>query len=603
MFVRRTLTRSVESGEHYYSHRLVRSERSGGRVRQVTLLNLGRHFAVNPEQWPTLCVRIDELLRGQSPPSDRDCELALEREAQRLAARLLARQAESRPDFDGREEAMESVIADSLELVRARALGVEEVALWAVEQLGLVDALQTVGVPQRQIWATVGMVVGRMAVPGVERATRRWWDERSAVGELLGVDLASFGAMLMYRTGESLLRRRQSLEGQLFSRLQDIFGLPPLEPIYDLTNTCFSGALGRVQGRRAGLTKEDPANHPPVTLGLVVDESGFVRRSAKFAGDGAWGPTLKTMLDGLEAPPGAIVAMEREVATDANLAWLRAHGYRFLVIDRPQAHVFDPDRPADAPGSGGSLEMRKVLSADGQEAHLYCRSPQRQAAEEIAAARCTARLEAGLKRLQTDIAKPDGERDILRLRERIARLKERSGAVGQLYRIELIEDANGEYATGLHWEARPMPVGRSFGPGTLCLTSSETDWDPERMWRTFAALSDLHMALNSLRPGPGLGPVDRPSEECSSPHLLVSVLACQCIQLVRRQLAEKGIRGSWQTLRQTLSGRCRLTVSFRRGDGRTLHLRSTTRADPDQLAIYRALGIDCAPPLAQKTVV
>jgi hypothetical protein len=123
------------------------------------------------------------------------------------------------------------------------------------------------------------------------------------------------------------------------------------------------------------------------------------------------------------------------------------------------------------------------------------------------------------------------------------------------------------------------------------------------MWRTYTTLADLHAALASLRPGPGLAPVDRPGEECTDAHLFVSVLACQCIQLVRRRLKEKGIQGSWQTLRQILSGQCRVTVSLRCSDGRTLHLRSATHADPEQLAIYQALGIDPAPGSIQKTIV
>ena len=36
-------------------HHLVRSERVGGRVRQRTLLNLGRHFDIDREHWPLLC--------------------------------------------------------------------------------------------------------------------------------------------------------------------------------------------------------------------------------------------------------------------------------------------------------------------------------------------------------------------------------------------------------------------------------------------------------------------------------------------------------------------------------------------------------------------
>jgi len=43
MFIRRTPTRHKATGEAYFTHRLVRSERIGAKVRQCTLLNLGSH--------------------------------------------------------------------------------------------------------------------------------------------------------------------------------------------------------------------------------------------------------------------------------------------------------------------------------------------------------------------------------------------------------------------------------------------------------------------------------------------------------------------------------------------------------------------------------
>ena len=52
-----------------------------------------------------------------------------------------------------------------------------------------------------------------------------------------------------------------------------------------------------------------------------------------------------------------------------------------------------------------------------------------------------------------------------------------------------------------------------------------------------------------------------------------------------------------------LGGQQRVTVTFRRGDGRTLHVRKATRAEPDQKAIYDALGIDPAPGGVRKMIV
>jgi hypothetical protein len=64
LFVRRTQTRSRSSGEPYFTYRLVRTERVGGRVKPITLLNLGRQFDLPPEYWPLLCSRLSEVGTG-----------------------------------------------------------------------------------------------------------------------------------------------------------------------------------------------------------------------------------------------------------------------------------------------------------------------------------------------------------------------------------------------------------------------------------------------------------------------------------------------------------------------------------------------------------
>ena len=47
------------------------------------------------------------------------------------------------------------------------------------------------------------------------------------------------------------------------------------------------------------------------------------------------------MLQGLKAPAGALVAMDRGIATEANLIWLRENGYRYLVVSRGWDRHFD----------------------------------------------------------------------------------------------------------------------------------------------------------------------------------------------------------------------------------------------------------------------
>ena len=68
-----------------------------------------------------------------------------------------------------------------------------------------------------------------------------------------------------------------------------------------------------------------------MTLGLVLDGSGFVRRSETFEGNVSEGKTLERMLKGLGAPVGALVVMDAGIATEANLIWPGEHGYRYLT--------------------------------------------------------------------------------------------------------------------------------------------------------------------------------------------------------------------------------------------------------------------------------
>ena len=90
---------------------------------------------------------------------------------------------------------MQPVDVDSLRLVRPRSVGVEQVGLWALEQLGLPALLTELGVNGALRTAATGAVVGRLAQPASERATHRWLQERSGLGELLGVDFETVSPM------------------------------------------------------------------------------------------------------------------------------------------------------------------------------------------------------------------------------------------------------------------------------------------------------------------------------------------------------------------------------------------------------------------------
>jgi transposase len=99
-----------------------------------------------------------------------------------------------------------------------------------------------------------------------------------------------------------------------------------------------------------GLSKDGSQNVcsdcPLVTLAMVLNGSGFVRRTQVFAGNASEPATLQEMLTGLGAAPGATVVMDAGIATEPNLKWLRAQGLHYVVKSRLEvASARAPVRP------------------------------------------------------------------------------------------------------------------------------------------------------------------------------------------------------------------------------------------------------------------
>ena len=622
MYIRRTTTRSNATGEQYFTYRLVSSERINGKVKQVTLLNLGRHFTVDAALWPTVCQRVTELMAGQASLLDPALPRMAAQEADRIAAQLLAQRAEVYPSADpsnapevpgdagpvvletGATADVQSVLVDTLELARPRSIGVEHIACWAMRQAGFHDLLIECGLSGPLRAAILGVIVGRMAAPGSEAATHRWLGQQSGLGELLDVDFERMPAMTLYRASDALMKHRALIERTLFERTQALFGFELTVTLYDLTNTYFEGTAKINPKARHGRSKEKRSDCPLVTLGLVLDGSGFVRRSEVFEGNVVEGNTLEQMLKGLEAPAGALVVMDAGIAIESNLIWLREHGYRYLVVSRERARQFEAETaiPIET-AAGHNVHIQRIDDHEQQEVRLYCYSEQREQKELAIDQRFCARFEAELQKIADGLVKPRTEKRLAKLQERIGRLKEKSHGVGQHYTIELIPDAAGENAIDLRWSQQIKPGTRLSHPGVYCLRSNETGWDSERLWRTYIMLTDLEAVFRSLKSELGLRPVYHHKEERVDGHLFITVLAYQFVQIIRKQLQAHGIQDRWNTLREILSVQRRVTAIFQRTDGRSLHVRKSTRPETELAEIYQALELNPLPGGVQKTIV
>jgi hypothetical protein len=627
MFVRRTQTRSRLSGEPYFTHRLVRTERVDGRVRQITLLNLGRQFELPAEHWPLFCSRLSELLSAQGELAPVDLPVAVEAMAQRYAAQIGPRapagggrvrrrgrgavataalvdapggtlELPLGPPLEAPTTATHApdadlVHADTLELLDPRSVGVESLALHALSELGVVDVLRSAGFNRVSLAAALGQIVARMAHPASERATHGWLQRHSGLGELWGYDYQGMSLTRLYRVADSLWRQHERVERALHRRLCEVFELRDTIALYDLTNTYFEGLARANPLARRGRSKEKRSDAPLLTLGLVLDGQGFVRRSQVFAGNVAEKASLQVMLDGLDAPAGALVILDRGIVSEANLTWLREHGYRYLVMSRERADLNGATLLRNA-GDMPVYWQRIEDTADG-DVRVLCHSPEREDKEAAMTALQRGRFEARLEALAAGLSLPRRNKQADRVHQRIGRLRQAYPGVARHYAIEVDLSADAKTATAIRHTWQPSANSKAELPGHYVLRSNDASLDGATLWRTYIQLTELEAVFRSLKSELGLRPIHHHLDSRCKAHLWISVLAYQCVQYLRRKLKAKGIDASWTRIRKTLANQQRITARFEAARGGTLHVRKATTPDAESAEIYKALGLDSKP--------
>src|SRR6202163_3894693 len=606
MFVRRTNTR-CQSGEAYFTHRLVETVRVGKAVTQRTILNLGAKFDLPQADWAVLAARIDEVVHGQASLLAADPSEVIETLAQRYAAQIIARGATETALGGGSPQELAERFAEvdlgTLELVRPRAVGVEHVGLAALRHLGFEEKLTELGFNGPQVAAAVGAVIGRMAVPGSERSTHDWLQSRTALGELLGYDYESMDLQQLYRSADRLLNHREALETHLFGAAKGLFGFIETITLYDLTNTYFEGVAAGIGKAKHGRSKEKRRDCPLVTLGLVLDVSGFPKRSRIFEGNVSEAATLQEMLDKLGACPGTTVVMDAGIATEANLTWLREHGYNYIVVSRKRDRQFHPAQATEVLTAGqDTIQIQRVLDEKSGEVLLYCHSPAQALKDTAIDTKQAERFEAALQKLGDGLAKPRTTKDHGKIRERIGRVKEKHARAAQHYIIDLTLDEPGKSVTAITWTKAPKPGSALTLPGVYCLRTTLTEPANEDLWKIYSMLTNLEAVFRSLKTDLGLRPVYHQNERRVDAHLFISLLAYIVVHTIRLRLKDGGRNDSWDTLRTTLSGQVRITTTMQQRDGRTIHVRKATRPEPELQNIYTALKLSANPGGTQQTL-
>jgi transposase len=715
MFITRTTTQKYANGNSYVTYRLLRTYRnSAGMAKKETLLNLGSNFAVPKEQWRELCDRIEQLQNSSGDMLfELELPLELEQEAQRISKllnKLTGEKNVAKIATTPLSKVKDYQVVDANSVVDSdiRHIGTEHLLYETVRKLRLPEVLVGCGFNTKQANIALASIIGRLIVPSSERSTHRYLTQDSALDEVIGTEFSDLDLRQLYLASDRLLQSKDVIENSLYLREKELFALEEIITLFDITNTYFEGHPQH-SGAKLGRSKEKRSDCELVSLGLLLDGSGFPKKSMILPGNISEPQTLKDMLAKLDSKSGTTVIMDAGIATKDNLKYLEDGGYKYICVRRDGDLVMPENDTTLVKNTLQNKVTVSLVTSTDNKVELYCHSTAKEAKSIAFTNKMGKRFEEELTKLASNLPgcdldsifakyteptkqsvaiilndgqvlvnhpeqaisllikvndhkdipehnlaefKPDAkltmllqaDNEILKLvvkfsaqagvnlhsklqsklrnlfntrvqatkknvtREynkvaiKLGRLKQQYKSVACFYDVEIIPDANKQYATKLSYSKKETAL-QTRQAGIYCLTSNRTDLTATGLWETYTMLTEIEEAFRSLKSELGMRPVYHQLEQRIDGHIFISILAYHVLHTIRYQLKKHDINNSWDGIRNIMSIQMRTTTAMDLKGGGVMKLRKTSRATPEQAELYRKLEIDPNPCGLKKTYI
>jgi transposase len=600
MFLR-TKTKK-QNGKTYTYYQLVEAYHTPAGPRQRVIASLGDLSPRPREQWLQLIRQVESALSGQArldeePPGEEALDVAQRVREKRNAA-------------TGSGEWV-AIDVEKVEAREARELGPQYVGVTFWERLGLDEILTSCGLSPAVSQRVKLMAVNALCGYESEHATPAWM-RRTAIADLIGLGSAVPSESTLYRTLDELLPHREAIETALAERERDLFALPETLVLYDLTSTYFEGEMKRNGAAKRGYSRDKRSDCKQVVLGLILDEAGFAKGHLVFEGNRQDASTLAEMVEALDRRTGnrrAVIVMDRGLATQDNLAWLREQDRRYLAAARKDERdawtdeflagewreLHRPPPPTQPKQKRPKVEIKQAQKGD--EVYILCRSEGRQAKDAAIRNRFRDRMEEALEKLQRRV-----EKGLLKAREKIhqaiGRLRERYPRVARFYEIEVvevIEEAENKEKKTLPrvvWSVKEEQDEAQKLDGTYLLRTNCKDLTAETIWKTYVLLTHVESAFRSLKSVLNLRPIRHQREDRCQAHTFLCVLAYHLLHAIETTLRNNEEYRTWETIRKELSSHQVVTVALPAQSGEVYTIRKPTRAEPHHREIYDDLQMD-----------
>ena len=606
MFIKKTTKTDRGTGKIYCAYHLVESIRTAKGPRQRILLYMGADIGLPESEHEQLAQCISEFLSG-TQRLIRHPE-HIERLAQEYTSQIIHRLStpDNRSDSDNSTEFVH-IDVNSVEESEPRSVGAEHLMLEMAHQLKLPEQLAKLGLSETERAIALGSIIARAVNPDSERSTYAWLCNESGLGELLDFDFKKSSLYSLYKISDTLLPCKNALERHFEDVACKFHGYTSTIALYDLTNVYMEGQAKQNSKAKFGVSKEKRSDCPLVTMGLVMNEHGFLHRTSILPGNAAEPKTLEGMIKSLSVHNSLIkptIVLDAGIATEANLTWLRENNYSYIVSARQNAPSLELEGDLVDVGDAHDFVKAALIKSpsDSTEKWLYCESIAKAAVASKMKQSFRTRFEDDLKKISAGILKPKGRKKYPKVLERVGRLKEKHKQISGCYEVNVLPSEDGLTATSIEWQAVEEKLVDKL-TGSYFLRTNLTNMGVKDLWQLYNTLRGVEDAFRFMKSSLGLRPVYHHLERRVDGHLWITIMAYHLIQQCLYQLKQQKIQYEWKTVRKIIRSRVRVTTQATMQNGKTLYLRNSTKAEGEQRDLYKALGVSSQILRACKTIL
>jgi transposase len=563
----------TKNGKAHTYWSLVRSERVGSKVRQVTVAQLGE---------------LDAEGRAK---------------ARELAKHFLGPQARQRQLFeDSQKIGPLKVEVDKVRVERSRSFGDVWLAWQLWKALGLDAFCETVFEKGRERvpWSEIAaiLVLARLCEPSSELHIAEDWYRRSALEDLLGVDPDVVHHMRLYRGLDRLLPHKTDLEAHLKHVYGELFALDFDLLLYDVTSTYFEGEAKRNPMAQRGYSRDGRPDCKQVCIGLVVTRDGFPLGYEVFDGNRTDVTTVEEIVEALEKRYGTakrIWVMDRGMTSEANLEWLREGGRKYLV-GTPRSELRKWERELVAKKGWNEvrdgLEVKICRGPEHDEVFLLCRSENRKRKEAAMHERFDARIVDGLRKLGRRLERAKTPADRTQVERQIGRLLERNRRAAAKFVVSVKDDTTRGSGLRLDWSVNSdWKDWAALTEGTYILRSNVADWSSEELWQTYIQLHHAEAAFRIHKSDLRIRPIWHQREDRVKAHILVCFLAFAMWKTLEGWQRRAGLGSSPRTLLEEMARIHSVDIVLPLETGAEMRLRCVVEPDRETAVLLDRLGL------------